>query len=97
MSSGVQNLEPDSLRILDYFCHEISRGLINLVLLLDLDRIVLGGGVCEIGATVRSRVEKWIEETLIGSEHRPKVEVKLAKLGSSAGAIGAAISTTNYF
>ena len=42
-------------------------------------------------------LEKWIEETLIVSEHRPKVEVKLAKLGSSAGAIGAAISTTNYF
>tara|TARA_Y100001970_G_scaffold56836_1_gene71904 strand:- start:1137 stop:2084 length:948 start_codon:yes stop_codon:yes gene_type:complete len=97
LSSGVQNLEPDSLRILDYFCHEISRGLINLVLLLDLDRIVLGGGVCEIGEPLRSRVEKWIQETLIGSEHRPKVEVKLAKLGSSAGAIGAAISTTNYF
>ena len=75
----------------------LSSGVQNLVLLLDLDRIVLGGGVCEIGEPLRSRVEKWIQETLIGSEHRPKVEVKLAKLGSSAGAIGAAISTTNYF
>ena len=97
LSSGVQDLEPDSLRILDNFCLEISKGLINLVLLLDLDRVVLGGGVCEIGEPLRHGVEKWIEETLIGSEHRPKVEVKLAKLGSSAGAIGAAISTTNYF
>ena len=97
LSSGVQDLEPDSLRILDNFCLEISKGLINLVLLLDLDRVVLGGGVCEIGEPLRHGVEKWIEETLIGSAHRPKIEVKLAKLGSNAGAIGAAISTTNYF
>ena len=97
LSSGIQDLEPDSLRILDHFCHEVSKGLINLILLLDLERVVLGGGVCEIGEPLRNGVEKWIEETLIGNEHRPKIEIKLAKLGSSAGAIGAALSTANFF
>ena len=95
LASGIKDLEPDSLRILDHFCHEVSKGLINLVLLLDLERIVLGGGVCEIGEPLRSGVEKWIERTLIGSDHRPKIEVKLAELGSNAGAIGAALSTTD--
>jgi glucokinase len=85
LSSGIQKLEPDSLRILDHFCHEVSKGLINLILLLDLEMRVLCGGVCEIGEPLRNGVEKWIEETLIGNEHRPKIEVKLAKLGSSAG------------
>ena len=97
LSSGIQNKEPDSLRILDHFCHEVSKGLVNLILLLDLDRVVIGGGVSEIGEPLRNGIEKWIEKTLIGSEHRPKIEVKLAKLGSNAGAIGAALSTTNYF
>jgi len=97
LSSGIQEQEPDSLRILDHFCHEVSRGLTNLILLLDLDRIVLGGGVCEIGEPLRMRIEKWIEKILIGSEHRPKIEVKLAKLGSNAGAIGAALSTIDSF
>lgn len=95
LASGIKDLELDSLRILDHFCHEVSKGLINLVLLLDLERIVLGGGVCEIGEPLRSGVEKWIERTLIGSDHRPKIEVKLAELGSNAGAIGAALSTTD--
>ena len=45
LASGIKDLELDSLRILDHFCHEVSKGLINLVLLLDLERIVLGGGV----------------------------------------------------
>lgn len=97
LSSGIQNKEPDSLRILDHFCHEVSKGLVNLILLLDLDRVVIGGGVSEIGEPLRNGIEKWIEKTLIGSEHRPKIEVKLAELGSNAGAIGAALSTTNYF
>ena len=95
LASGIKDLELDSLRILDHFCHEVSKGLINLVLLLDLERIVLGGGVSEIGEPLRSGVEKWIERTLIGSDHRPKIEVKLAELGSNAGAIGAALSTTD--
>ncbi|MDP6894710.1 MAG: ROK family protein [Acidimicrobiales bacterium] len=95
LASGIKDLELDSLRILDHFCHEVSKGLINLVLLLDLERIVLGGGVSEIGEPLRSGVEKWIERTLIGSGHRPKIEVKLAELGSNAGAIGAALSTTD--
>ena len=95
LASGIKDLEPDSLRILDHFCHEVSKGLVNLVLLLDLERIVLGGGVSEIGEPLRSGVEKWIERTLIGSDHRPKIEVKLAELGSNAGAIGAALSTTD--
>ena len=95
LASGIKDLEPDSLRILDHFCHEVSKGLVNLVLLLDLERIVLGGGVCEIGEPLRSGVEEWIERTLIGSDHRPKIEVKLAELGSNAGAIGAALSTTD--
>ena len=46
LSSGIRDLEPDSLRILDNFCHEVSKGLINLILLLDLERVVLCGGVC---------------------------------------------------
>ena len=95
LASGIKDLELDSLRILDHFCHEVSKGLINLVLLLDLERIVLGGGVSEIGEPLRSGVEKWIERTLLGSDHRPKIEVKLAELGSNAGAIGAALSTTD--
>ena len=66
LSSGIRDLEPDSLRILDNFCHEVSKGLINLILLLDLERVVLGGGVCEIGEPLRNGVEKWIEKTLIG-------------------------------
>ena len=95
LSSGVKKQEPDSLRILNDFCRDVSIGLTNLILLLDLDTVVIGGGICEIGEPLRNRIEIWIDEMLIGSEHRPKVEVKIAELGPNAGAVGAALSTDN--
>jgi len=95
LSSGVKKQEPDSFRILNDFCRDISIGLTNLILLLDLDTVVIGGGICEIGEPLRNRIEIWIDEMLIGSEHRPKVEVKIAELGPNAGAVGAALSTDN--
>ena len=93
LSSAVKNQEPDSLRILDYFCQEVSTGLTNLILLLDLDTVVISGGVCEIGEPLRHGIETWVQNILIGNKHRPKIEVKLAELGADSGAIGAALST----
>ena len=94
---GVNEGEVDSLRILDKFCKELSIGLTNLVLLLDLELIVIGGGLCEIGEPLRKNVENWIEKLLPGENHRPTIKVKLAETGVDAGAVGAALSAYNYF
>jgi glucokinase len=77
--------------IFDGFCREVARGLVDLVLILDPARIVLGGGIVEVGEPLRLGVERWVGDLLLGAEHRPPVEVHLAELGVDAGALGAAL------
>ena len=77
--------------VLDGFCREVARGVANLVLVLDLERIVLGGGLADIGEPLRSGVGTWLGELLVGADHRPTVEVVLAELGPDASALGAGL------
>ena len=58
---------------------------------LDSDRIVLGGGLADVGEPLRAGVEHWLGELLLGADHRPRPEVAIAELGSDAAALGAAL------
>ena len=78
-------------RIFDEFCREVARGCANLVVIFDPQRIVIGGGLTGIGEPLRRGVDDWLSELLLGSDHRPRVEVALAELGDEAGALGAAL------
>ena len=94
VAAGVAAGEEDALRILDRFCQKVGQGLANLVLVLDLELVVSGGGLCDINEPLRAGVEHWLRELLLGSEYRPPVRVVLAELGSEAGALGAALLAT---
>ena len=94
VAAGAAEEEEDARRILDGFCREVGQGLANLVLVLDLELVVIGGGLCGIGEPLRAGVEHWLLELLLGSEYRPAVRVVLAELGAEAGALGAALIAT---
>ena len=94
VAAGAAEEVEDALRILDRFCQEVSQGLANLVLVLDLELVVIGGGLCRIGEPLRAGVEHWLLELLLGSEYRPAVRVVLAELGAEAEALGAALIAT---
>lgn len=83
--------DADAERIFDRFCREVARGLANLVLIFDPERVIIGGGLIEIGTPLCDGVRGWLDQLLLGSRHRPEVEVVLAQLGSKAGAVGAAL------
>ena len=83
--------DADAASIFDGFCREVARGVANLVVILDLERIVVGGGLTEIGEPLRSGIDHHLGDLLLGAEHRPGVEVRLAELGDDAGALGAAL------
>ena len=78
-------------RIFDGFCRQVAVGLANLVMIFDPERIVLGGGLTDIGEPLRVAVDSWLGELLLGGEHRPHVEVVMAELGDDAGALGAGL------
>ncbi len=77
--------------VFDRWCREVARGLANLVVVLDSRRIVLGGGLVEVGEPLRLGVASWLARLTPGADSRPAVEVVLAELGSDAGALGAGL------
>ncbi len=77
--------------IFDGFCCEAARGIANLILILDSSRVVLGGGLAEVGEPLRAGIDDWLQRLLLGSGHRPRVEVVLAAFDSESGALGAAL------
>lgn len=83
--------DPAAAEIFDGFCREAARGIANLILILDSSRVVLGGGLAEVGETLRAGIDEWLARLLPGSEHRPRVEVVLAVFGAESGALGAAL------
>jgi len=58
---------------------------------LDPARIVLGGGLVDIGEPLRTRVQHWVDKTTLGGSFRPHVPVVLAEMGSRSAALGAAM------
>ena len=91
VSDALANGDGDAARIFDEFCHLVGLGVANLVMIMDLERIVVGGGLVRIGEPLRSGIQAHLDKMVVGSEHRPPVEVVLAELGADAGALGAAL------
>src|SRR5688572_2929425 len=48
---------PDALAVLDEYAEQVAIGVANLIMVLDPQRVILGGGVGEMGEPLRSRVE----------------------------------------
>ena len=91
VAAARQGGDADAARIFDGFCRQVALGLANLVLILDPERIILGGGLTDIGEPLRTGVASGLGELTLGSAHRPPVEVVMAELGDDAGALGAAL------
>ncbi len=83
--------DPQGAAIFDEFTHAVALGVANLVVIFDPERVVIGGGLTEVGEPLRAGVEHWLAKCLVGSDHRPPVEVVIAELGDEAGALGAAL------
>ena len=83
--------DPTATDVFDRWCREVARGLANLVVVLDTRRIILGGGLVEVGEPLRLGVASWLERLTPGADSRPAVEVALAELGAEAGALGAGL------
>lgn len=83
--------EPGIEALIRRFSHDVAVGMADLVYVLDPEVFVLGGGLVDLGETLRDNVEKSLAERILGAQYRPAVPVVLAELGSYAGAIGAAL------
>jgi glucokinase len=83
--------DPEALAVLRRLAGWVGLGLASLVHILDVRRIVIGGGLVEAGDTLLDPVRSAFAERLYAPDHRPEVEIVAAELGEQAGAIGAAL------
>ncbi|MEX2278853.1 MAG: ROK family protein [Acidimicrobiia bacterium] len=70
----------------------LGRGLVNLVLLLDPDRIVVGGAAAGAGEGLIEPARQILAGAMSGSAFRIPPEVVPARFGSLSGAVGAALA-----
>ncbi len=82
--------EPGIDVLIKRFAADVAVGMANLVYVLDPEVFVLGGGLVDLGEVLRAAIEHELADRILGAAYRPAVPVLTAKLGSYAGAIGAA-------
>jgi glucokinase len=83
--------DPEALAVLDDFSRLVAVGVANLVHILDLEVVVIGGGLVDLGAPLIEAIQRWTDEFVLGGDLRPRPRVVAAELGSKAGALGAAL------
>lgn len=93
VQAAVDEQDADTLALLEEFAESVAIGLANLIVVVDPDVIVIGGGLADLGSALFDPVRRRTVGLLVGSEYRPPVEVVGAALGPTAGAIGAVLIT----
>ena len=79
-----------ALAVIDDFARWVALGAASLVHTLDPEVLVIGGGVAHRAEILRTSVERWLGEFLYASHLRRHPDVRLARHGEDAGALGAA-------
>ena len=76
--------------IVNNVAYYLATGIVNLLVILDPEMIILGGGIMQAGEWFLEKVKKGIRHQDLNITTR-KTEIVLAKLGTDAGLIGAAL------
>ena len=83
--------DAEALAVVGELGRWVALGLANLVAVLDPERIVLGGGLAEMGELLLEPVRRGFDGAVEGGAARPPVQIVAARFGERAGAVGAAV------
>jgi glucokinase len=81
----------DALTLLAQYADNVALGLAALANILDPERIVIAGGLVELGPLLLGPLQDAFRRHVEGSEYRPPIAIVPAQLGERAGAVGAAV------
>jgi glucokinase len=81
----------DAQEVLLQYAENVALGLAGLANILDPERIVIAGGIVELGALLFGPLREAFGRHLEGVDYRPAIELVPAELGERAGAVGAAV------
>lgn len=78
------------------FIKYLARGIVNVLVLLDPERIALGGGVSGAGDYLLDRLKKEVDKQYFLSEFS-STELVISELGNDAGIVGAALLAKDHY
>ena len=90
VGDSAQAGEADGRALLDEYAQFVAVGLAGLANILDPERIVISGGLVELGDALLTPVRNAFSRRIEGTEYRPRIDIVPAELGEQAGVIGAA-------
>ena len=90
VGDSAQAGEPDGVGVLAEYADYVAIGLAGLANILDPERIVISGGLVELGEALFAPLRRAFRGRVEGPEYRPPIEIVAAVLGEQAGVIGAA-------
>jgi glucokinase len=76
--------------VVDNYIYALGCGIINMANIFRPEAVILGGGVCAQGDALIKPLQKIVDEEIFGKSVGPRVKIITAKLGNSAGCLGAA-------
>ena len=79
-----------AVKIFKKFGKTLGDCIVSTIRILDVDTIVLGGGVAKTFDIIEKPIYKKINKHLTGDYYKGKVKIKLATLDNEAGILGAA-------
>ena len=76
--------------VVDEYINDLSVGVTDIVNVFRPEVVILGGGVCAEGDNLVIPLQRKVDEQIFARDIGPKTEIIVAKLGNSAGTLGAA-------
>ena len=76
--------------VVENYIEDLACGLTNVANIFRPEVIILGGGVCAEGDRLIKPLQKKLNESIFAGDKGPTVPIIVAKLGNSAGLLGAA-------
>lgn len=82
--------DPWAKEVVDHYIEMLGEGILNVANAFRPQAVMLGGGVCAQGDNLILPLKEYVLKHLYGGSYGPKMDIVVAKLGNSAGLLGAA-------
>jgi glucokinase len=81
----------DAVAVVEEYARRVAIGLVGLVNVFDPEKVVVSGGLIELGDVLLVPLRAAFDGRIEGAPHRPAVPIVPAELGGRAGVVGAAV------
>lgn len=84
-----RNCDKSAKIVVDNYIEKLGVGITNIANVFRPEAVILGGGVCAQGEKLIQPLQEFVDNEIFAGEKGPQVKILTARLGNSAGLLGA--------